>query len=58
MMIFKFPFFLFGVCCCFVGLGTGSYYTTSKNPKNVPEKLQLMKYDPVVREHVLFKVTL
>jgi large subunit ribosomal protein L33 len=36
--------------------GTGFFYTTSKNTKNVPEKLMLMKYDPVVRQHVLFKV--
>ncbi|CAM9992137.1 unnamed protein product [Heterosigma akashiwo] len=34
--------------------GTGFFYRTTKNPRNVPEKLQLMKYDPVVRKHVLF----
>jgi large subunit ribosomal protein L33 len=35
--------------------GTGFYYTARKNPRNTPHKLQLMKYDPVVRQHVLFQ---
>lgn len=35
--------------------GTGYYYTTDKNKKNTPEKLQFKKYDPVVRKHVIFK---
>jgi large subunit ribosomal protein L33 len=35
--------------------GTGYYKTTTKNPRNHPEKLELMMYDPVVRRHVLFK---
>jgi len=35
-------------------VGTGFYYTTSKNPK-LPKKLLLRKYDPVVKQHVLFK---
>jgi large subunit ribosomal protein L33 len=26
-----------------------------KNPRNVPWKLKLMKYDPVVNKHVLFE---
>lgn len=30
------------------------YYTT-KNKKNIPDKMELMKYDPVVRKHVLYK---
>jgi large subunit ribosomal protein L33 len=30
------------------GAGTGFFYVTRKNPKNVPEKLTLRKYDPVV----------
>ena len=33
--------------------GTGYYYTYSK--RKGLEKLQLKKYDPVVRKHVLFK---
>ncbi|KAJ1485579.1 ribosomal protein L33 [Baffinella frigidus] len=36
------------------GAGTGFFYVTKKNPKRVPEKLVLRKYDPVVRQHVLF----
>jgi ribosomal protein L33 len=27
---------------------------TKKNPRNVPYKLQRVKYDPVVNKHVLF----
>ena len=30
------------------------YYTT-KNKKNIPGKMELMKYDPVIRKHVLYK---
>jgi large subunit ribosomal protein L33 len=35
--------------------GTGHFYTTTKNPKLKSEKLQLRKYDPVVRKHVLYR---
>ena len=35
--------------------GTGFYYVTKKNPRNITEKLVLRKYDPVVRKHVEFK---
>lgn len=34
--------------------GTGYFYTTDKNKRTMPEKLELKKYDPVVRKHVLF----
>ena len=34
--------------------GTGYFYVTKKNPKKMPNKLQLMKDDPRVRAHVLF----
>ena len=34
---------------------TGFSYVTKKNPRTKPEKLDLMKYDPKVRKHVLFK---
>lgn len=34
---------------------TGYYKTTTKNPRNHPEKMELMMYDPVVRKHVIFK---
>lgn len=36
---------------------TGYFYTTMKNAR-LPKKLLLRKYDPVVRQHVLFKVRL
>lgn len=35
--------------------GTGHYYTTTKNKRTTPEKLEKKKYDPVVRKHVLYK---
>jgi ribosomal protein L33 len=34
-------------CCSF-------FYTTRKNPSTVQHKLGFRKYDPVVRQHVLF----
>ncbi|MFT6583618.1 MAG: large subunit ribosomal protein L33 [Alphaproteobacteria bacterium] len=34
---------------------TGYYYVTKKNPRTKTEKLELKKFDPVVRKHVLFK---
>ena len=37
--------------------GTGYYYVTKKNPRNLTEKLVLKKYDPVARKHVEFKET-
>ncbi|HHJ19979.1 MAG TPA: 50S ribosomal protein L33 [Gammaproteobacteria bacterium] len=35
--------------------GTGYFYTTTKNKRNMPEKMLMKKYDPVVRKHVEFK---
>lgn len=35
--------------------GTGVFYTTTKNRRNTPDKLSLMKYDKVARKHVEFK---
>jgi len=35
--------------------GTGHFYTTDKNKKTTPNKLEFKKYDPVVRKHVLYK---
>lgn len=35
--------------------GTGHFYTTSKNKRNMPEKMEIKKYDPVIRQHVLYK---
>ncbi len=37
------------------GKPTGYFYTTKKNKKTSTEKLELKKYDPVVRKHVIFK---
>ncbi|HTO82814.1 MAG TPA: 50S ribosomal protein L33 [Candidatus Acidoferrum sp.] len=34
---------------------TGHYYVTRKNPRTSTEKLELKKYDPVARKHVLYK---
>jgi len=34
---------------------TGYFYVAKKNPRTQTEKLQLKKYDPVARKHVLFK---
>ena len=34
---------------------TGHYYTTTKNKRTMTEKLELKKYDPVVRRHVLYR---
>ncbi len=34
---------------------TGYFYVTKKNPRTMTEKLQLRKYDPVARKHVVFK---
>jgi len=35
--------------------GTGYLYVTKKNKINTRERIELKKYDPVVRKHVLFK---
>jgi len=35
--------------------GTGHFYTTTKNKKTVTEKIEMRKYDPVVRKHVIYK---
>ncbi len=35
--------------------GTGYFYTTTKNKKNMPGKFEIKKYDPKVRKHVIFK---
>jgi len=33
------------------------YVTTSKNKQNTPGKIELKKYDPVARKHVVYKET-
>ncbi|MEO7477807.1 MAG: 50S ribosomal protein L33 [Lysobacteraceae bacterium] len=35
--------------------GTGHFYTTDKNKKTTPAKMEISKYDPVVRKHVMYK---
>lgn len=35
--------------------GTGHFYTTEKNRSSTPDKLEMKKYDPVVRKHVVYK---
>ncbi|MEX8519617.1 MAG: 50S ribosomal protein L33 [Leptothrix sp. (in: b-proteobacteria)] len=35
--------------------GTGHFYTTDKNKKTTPGKLEFMKFDPKARKHVLYK---
>ncbi|HEY7985734.1 MAG TPA: 50S ribosomal protein L33 [Methylophilaceae bacterium] len=37
--------------------GTGHFYTTSKNKRTMPEKMEISKFDPVVRKHVAYKET-
>jgi large subunit ribosomal protein L33 len=34
---------------------TGYFYTTTKNRRTTTDKLQLKKYDPKARKHVMFK---
>ena len=35
--------------------GTGHFYTTDKNKKTKPDKIEMKKYDPVARKHVVYK---
>ncbi|MDC0948863.1 50S ribosomal protein L33 [Gammaproteobacteria bacterium] len=35
--------------------GTGHFYTTTKNKRTMTEKFEIKKFDPVVREHVMYK---
>jgi len=37
--------------------GTGHFYTTTKNKKTTPDKLEFKKYDPVARKYVAYKET-
>ncbi len=34
---------------------TGHYYTTTKNKKNQPDKMEIKKFDPVIRKHVIYR---
>ena len=35
--------------------GTGHFYTTTKNKRTMPEKMEIKKFDPVIRKHVIYK---
>ena len=35
--------------------GTGFSYTTDKNKRNMPGKMEIKKFDPKIRKHVMFK---
>ena len=35
--------------------GTGHFYTTTKNKKTMPEKMEIKKFDPMVRKHDIYK---
>ena len=35
--------------------GTGHFYTTTKNKRTMPGKMEIKRFDPVVRQHVLYK---
>ena len=35
--------------------GTGHFYTTDKNKPPPPDKIEIKKFDPVVRKHVTYK---
>ena len=34
---------------------TGFFYVKKRNPRKQNEKMEMKKYDPVVRKHVIFK---
>jgi large subunit ribosomal protein L33 len=35
--------------------GTGHFYTTTKNKRTMPEKMEIKKFDPKVRKHAIYK---
>ena len=34
---------------------TGHFYTTTKNKRTMPEKLEMKKFDPTIRKYVMYK---
>lgn len=36
---------------------SGHIYITSKNRQNDPQRLELKKYDPILRKHVMYRET-
>ncbi len=35
--------------------GTGHFYTTTKNKRTQTDKLEMKKFDPKARKHVIYK---
>ena len=35
--------------------GTGHFYTTTKNKKTMTDKMEIKKFDPKARKHVIYK---
>jgi large subunit ribosomal protein L33 len=35
--------------------GTGHFYTTTKNTRLHPDKVEIKKFDPRIRKHVIYK---
>jgi len=35
--------------------GTGHFYTTTKNKRTMTGKMEIKKFDPVIRQHVMYK---
>jgi large subunit ribosomal protein L33 len=35
--------------------GSGHFYTTSKNKRTMTQKMEIKKFDPKVRKHVMYK---
>ena len=35
--------------------GTGHFYTTDKNKRSTPDKIEIKKFDPKAKKHVLYK---
>lgn len=35
--------------------GTGHFYTTTKNKKTMTDKMEIKKFDPKARKHVVYK---
>ena len=35
--------------------GTGDFYTTDKNKSSMPDKMEIKKFAPVIRKHVIYK---
>ena len=34
---------------------TGHFYTTTKNKRTMPEKLEMKKFDPTIHKYVMYK---